>query len=174
MLAVEPSPPQMVLQAPEIGAIAGTLPERRKAPQHVIPIGSLHTGWALKVDGVLRRSSPSLISLGAYVDAIMAGASEVDADNIARAIEVRPWPTYEERMAVFSPAGPWKPSRDPFESTLPPSETSRTAPSLRGEASERLYSRRRATPSHMVRPKHAQIFGKTAALDGQQPADLGR
>jgi hypothetical protein len=78
------------------------------------------------------------------------------------------------RPSVFSPAGPWKPSRDPFESTLPPSETSRTAPSLRGEASERLYSRRRATPSHMVRPKHAQIFGKTAALDGQQPADLGR
>jgi hypothetical protein len=31
----------------------------------IIPIGSLHTGWALKVDGVLRCSSPSLISLGA-------------------------------------------------------------------------------------------------------------
>ena len=45
----------------------------------------------------------------------MAGASEADADNIARAIEARPWPTYEERMAVFSPAGPWKPSRDPFK-----------------------------------------------------------
>ena len=72
------------------------------------------TGWALKVDGVVRRSSPSLISLGAYVDAIMAGADEADADNIARAIEARPWPTYVERMAVFSPAGPWKPSRDPF------------------------------------------------------------
>jgi hypothetical protein len=80
----------------------------------IIPIGSLHTGWALKVDGVLRRSSPSLISLGAYVDAIMAGADEADADNIARAIEARPWPDYEERLAVFSPAGPWKPSRDPF------------------------------------------------------------
>ena len=58
---------------------------------------------------------PSLISLGAYADAIMAGADEADADNIARAIEARPWPTYEERMAVFSPAGPWKPSRDPFK-----------------------------------------------------------
>jgi hypothetical protein len=58
----------------------------------IIPIGSLHTGWALKVDGVLRRSSPSLISLGAYVDAIMAAADEADADNIARAIEARPWP----------------------------------------------------------------------------------
>ena len=41
----------------------------------------------------------------------MAGADEADADNIARAIEARPWPTYEERMAAFSPAGPWKPSR---------------------------------------------------------------
>jgi hypothetical protein len=81
----------------------------------IIPIGSLHTGWALKVDGIIRRSSPSLISLGAYVDAIMAGADEADADNIARAIEARPWPTYEERMAVFSPAGPWKPSRAPFK-----------------------------------------------------------
>jgi hypothetical protein len=81
----------------------------------ITPIGSLHTGWALKVDGVLCRSSPSLISLGAYVDAIMAGADEADADNIAKAIEARPWPTYEERMAVFSPAGPWKPSRDPFK-----------------------------------------------------------
>jgi hypothetical protein len=56
----------------------------------------------------------TLIPLGAYVDAIMAGADEADADNIAKAIEARPWPTYEERMAVFSPAGPWKPSRDPF------------------------------------------------------------
>ena len=45
---------------------------------------------------------------------IMVGASEADADNIAQAIEARPWPTYEERTAVFSPAGPWKPSRDPF------------------------------------------------------------
>ena len=80
----------------------------------ITAIGSLHTGWALKVDGVIRRASPSLIVLGAYVDAIMAGADEADADNIARAIEARPWPTYEERMAVFSPAGPWKPSRDPF------------------------------------------------------------
>ena len=67
-----------------------------------------------KVNGIIRRSSPSLISLGAYVDAIMAGADEADADNIARAIQARPWPTYEERMAVFSPADPWKPSRHPF------------------------------------------------------------
>jgi hypothetical protein len=46
---------------------------------------------------------------------MMVGADEDDADNIARAIEARPWLTYEERVAVFSPAGPWKPSRDPFK-----------------------------------------------------------
>ena len=68
----------------------------------------------VKVDGVIRRSSPSLISLGAYVDAIMVGADEADADNMT--IEARPWPTYEERIAVFSPAGLWKPSQDPFTS----------------------------------------------------------
>jgi hypothetical protein len=58
---------------------------------------------------------PELDLAGAYVDAIMAGADGADADNIARAIEARPWPTHEERMAVFSSAGPWKPSRDPFK-----------------------------------------------------------
>jgi hypothetical protein len=81
----------------------------------IIPIGSLHTGWALKIDGVIRRSSPSSISLGADVDAIMAGADEADANNIAKAIGARAWPTCEERMAVCSAAGPWKPSRDPFK-----------------------------------------------------------
>jgi hypothetical protein len=72
--------------------------------------------WAALVPDPWRalRSDRS-IPLGAYVDAIMAGADEADADNIARAIEARPWPTYEERMAVFSPAGPWTPSRDPFK-----------------------------------------------------------
>jgi hypothetical protein len=45
----------------------------------------------------------------------MAGAHEADADNIARAIEARPWPTYEERLAVFSPTGRPVPSRDPFK-----------------------------------------------------------
>jgi hypothetical protein len=81
----------------------------------IVPISSLHTGWALKVDDIIRRSSESMISLAAYVDAIMSGADDADADNIARAIEARPWSSYEERMAVFSPAGPWKPSRDPFK-----------------------------------------------------------
>lgn len=81
----------------------------------IVPIGSQHSGWGLKIDGVIRRSNPSLIPLAAYVDAIMAGADEADADNIAQAIEARPWPSYQERLAVFQPAGPWQPSRDPFK-----------------------------------------------------------
>ncbi len=81
----------------------------------IVPIGSLNTGWALKVDGVIRGSNASMIPLAAYVDAMMAGADEADAHNVAQAIEARPWPTYEERMRVFSPAGPWTPSRDPFK-----------------------------------------------------------
>jgi hypothetical protein len=56
----------------------------------IVPIASLHTGWALKFDGIIRRSNPSLIPLAAYVDAIMAGADEADADNIARAIRGAP------------------------------------------------------------------------------------
>lgn len=80
----------------------------------IIPIGSLHTGWALKVDGVIRRSNESIMPLAAYVDAMMAGADEADAENIAKAIAARPWPTYEERMAVYSPSGPWAPSRKPL------------------------------------------------------------
>jgi len=80
----------------------------------IVPIGSQHTGWALQVDGIVRRSSSSMIRPAAYVDALMAGADHADTDNIASAIEARPWLSYEERMAVLSPSGPWKPSRDPF------------------------------------------------------------
>jgi len=52
--------------------------------------------------------------LAAYVDALMAGADQADADLIAEAMAARPWPTYEERLSVFSVTGPWRPSRDPF------------------------------------------------------------
>jgi hypothetical protein len=52
--------------------------------------------------------------LGAYLEAILAGASEYDASDIAKAIEMRPPPTYEEHLAVFSPTGRPEPSRDPF------------------------------------------------------------
>jgi hypothetical protein len=78
-------------------------------------IGSLGTGWAIERDGVITRSHPSVAALGAYLDAILAGANEFDADDIAKAIERRLPPSYEERLAVFSPTGRPEPSRDPFK-----------------------------------------------------------
>jgi hypothetical protein len=54
----------------------------------IVHIGSLHTG-ALKIDSIIRRSAPNMIPLAAYLDAIMAGADEADADNIARVIEMK-------------------------------------------------------------------------------------
>ncbi len=81
----------------------------------IVPIGSLASGFALKVDGVIKRTNPRMTPLAAYVDAVMAGANEEDADIIAKAVAARPWPTYEERMAVFTVAGPWQPSREPFK-----------------------------------------------------------
>jgi hypothetical protein len=80
----------------------------------ITPIGSMHSGWALKRDGVVKRSGPDLLPLAAYVDAIMAGADEEDADLIAKAIARRPWPSYEERLLAFDVTGPWRPSRHPF------------------------------------------------------------
>jgi hypothetical protein len=43
--------------------------------------------------------------VGAYLDAVLAGINEYDAHDIVRVIERRPRPSYEERMAVFSPTG---------------------------------------------------------------------
>jgi hypothetical protein len=51
---------------------------------------------------------------GAYLDAILAGANEFDASDIAKVIERRPRPSYEERMAVFSPTGRPEPSSEPL------------------------------------------------------------
>jgi hypothetical protein len=53
--------------------LAMTKPDRSR--YQIVPIGSLHTGFALKVDGLIRRSSPDMISL-------------------AR-------PSFDERMAIF-------------------------------------------------------------------------
>ena len=52
----------------------------------IIQIGSLRTGWAIEVDGIVTKSGPSVTVLGAYLDAIVAGASAYDADDIAREI----------------------------------------------------------------------------------------
>jgi len=56
---------------------------------------------------------PSIEELGAWLDAILAGASEHDADDIAKVIATRPRPSYEERLAVFRPTDRPEPSRDP-------------------------------------------------------------
>jgi hypothetical protein len=83
----------------------------------IIRIGSLQTGWAIDRDGQIIRSHPSAAVLGAYLDAVLAGANEFDASDIAKVIERRPRPTYEERMAVFSSTGRPEPLKDPLPRT---------------------------------------------------------
>ena len=80
----------------------------------IVQIGSLRNGWAIEVDGVITRSASTAAPLGAWRDARLAGASEYDADDIAKVIERRPWPSYEERRAVFFPSGRPEPSRELF------------------------------------------------------------
>ena len=65
-------------------------------------------------DGKITRTGPRLEVLGAWLDAILAGASEYDADDIAKVIEQRMRPSYAEREAVFRPTGRPEPSREPF------------------------------------------------------------
>ena len=85
------------------------------ATYRIKQIGSLKTGWAIECDGIITRSHPSPMVLGAYLEAILAGTSEYDASDIAKAIEKRPAPGYEERKAVSFPSGRPAPSRDPFK-----------------------------------------------------------
>jgi hypothetical protein len=80
----------------------------------MVPIGTDPIGWAIERDGKVWRTGPRLEVLGAYLDALLAGASSYDADDIAKVLEQRPRPTYEERLAVFRPTGRPEPSREPF------------------------------------------------------------
>src|SRR5258708_17979414 len=80
----------------------------------IVPIGSGPTGWAIERDGQITRTGPRLEVLGAWLDAILAGASTYDADDFAAVIAARPRPSYEERLAVFKPTGRPEPSREPF------------------------------------------------------------
>jgi len=59
---------------------------------------------AIECDGQIMKSHPNAEVLGAYLDAILAGVNESDASDIAKEIERRPRPTYEERMAVEASA----------------------------------------------------------------------
>jgi hypothetical protein len=80
----------------------------------IVPIGSGPVGWAIERDGKIWRTGPRIEVLGAWLDAYLAGASSYDADDIAKVIEQRPRPSYDERKAVFNATGRPEPSRDPF------------------------------------------------------------
>jgi hypothetical protein len=80
----------------------------------IVPFGSANVGWAIECDGQIWRTGPRLEVLGAWLDAILAGASEYDADDIAAVIAARPRPSYEERLAVFKPSGRPEPSPEVF------------------------------------------------------------
>jgi hypothetical protein len=66
------------------------------------------------VDLLPQHQVPCVIRLAAKADAMMAGASDYDADVIAKAITRRPWPTHEEVMAVYVSTGGPEPSCEPF------------------------------------------------------------
>jgi hypothetical protein len=86
-----------------------------RSPFSIVPIGSAAKGFALKLDGVIVRSNPSALPLAAYVDARLAGASDLDAHYIAEAVSARPWPpSYEERTALQPGHERHGPTREPF------------------------------------------------------------
>jgi hypothetical protein len=80
----------------------------------IVPIGSANEGWAIERDGKITHTGRSLEVLGAWLDAILAGASTYDADDIAKVIERRMRPSYAERKIVFRPTGQPEPLREPF------------------------------------------------------------
>ena len=89
---------------------------RSRCRYQIVPIGSLADGFALKIDGVLKSSNPRALPLAAYADALVAGASERDADYIARAVAARPWPpSHEERAALQKSNEPAGPSPEPLK-----------------------------------------------------------
>ncbi len=65
----------------------------RQRPQWPAPLPERHShsapaladGFALKIDDVVRGSNPRALPLAAYVDAVVAGATELDATYISRA-----------------------------------------------------------------------------------------
>jgi hypothetical protein len=91
-------------------------PKPHRSLYQIVPIGSSAAGFALKIDGVIKRRHPRALPLAAYADALLAGASEQDADYIARAVAARRWPpSYEERAALREPNERRGPSRTPFD-----------------------------------------------------------
>jgi hypothetical protein len=80
----------------------------------IVPFGSAHISWAIERDGKIWKTDERVEVLGAWLDAVIGGASEYDAEDIAKVIAERARPSYEERLAVFRPTGRPEPSPDPF------------------------------------------------------------
>jgi hypothetical protein len=78
----------------------------------IVPLGGAHNAWMIERDGKIWRTDERVEALGAWLDAILAGASTYDADDIANVIATRPRPSYEERLAMFKPTGRPEPSRE--------------------------------------------------------------
>jgi hypothetical protein len=60
------------------------------------------------------RSLPNAEVLGAYLNAILAGANEYDADDIAKVIERRPRASYKSGWWCSHRPGRPEPSREPL------------------------------------------------------------
>lgn len=83
----------------------------------IVPIGSQADGFALKIDDVVTASNPRALPLAAYVDALVAGATERDATYIARAVADQPWPpALEERSSLQHANEGQGPSAAPLKS----------------------------------------------------------
>jgi hypothetical protein len=48
----------------------------------IVQIGSLKTGWAIEIDGIIRVSYPSPLYLGARLEAMLKGADDGDAARL--------------------------------------------------------------------------------------------
>ena len=87
-----------VLRSGSANIVAGTMqrpPWGLSLPTLTAGAASQFLQWPLRV----------LRTLGAWLDALLAGASSFDAEDIAQVIERRSRPSYEERLAVFNAPG---------------------------------------------------------------------
>ena len=78
-----------------------------------------HDSFVLEIDGQMSVTHSSPIYVAAYLEAIMRGAEQRDAQLIAQTIYKRPDPTLAEREVHFSVTGPWRPAPSPYKSGKP-------------------------------------------------------
>jgi hypothetical protein len=88
--------------------------QERSASHRIVHNRRGSVGWAIDRDSKIWRIEPRNEVLGALLDAYLAGASSYDAEDIAKVIERRPRPSYEERLTVFNATGRPETSRDLF------------------------------------------------------------